>query len=465
MTNLLDRHWKGPGGVAELLAIALPLFVSNACETFMMFTDRLFLAKLGPENMSAAMGGGLSSFMFMTFFLGITGYTNALVAQHLGAGRPKRCPAAVTQAMIVAVAAVPLVLACIPVGNWLFAAVGVADKQLHPQRSYFTILMFGSVLALLRSSISSFFSGIGRTRIIMLSAVAAMAVNVFFNYVLIFGKLGFPQLGIKGAACGTIIGSFAGLLVVAGAYFSRYNREMYDVLGGLRFDRDMMMSLLRFGYPAGLEFFLNLTAFNLLVMAFHSYGVAVAAAVTIAFNWDMVSFIPLIGVNIGVTSLVGRYMGAKQPDTAHRATMSALKLATIYSLIVLVTFVTLPGVLVGIFEPKPGDGQTREAMETFRQALPLAVFMVRLVSIYIFADAVGIVFSGALRGAGDTFATMCLSVSTHWLLVGVVFPMVKVFGAPPRPAWLTAVTLIWVIGLVFYARYRTGRWRRIKLVE
>lgn len=437
--------------------MVFPLVMSQACETIMMFTDRLFLARLGPENMSAAMGGGLTCFMFTTFFIGLTGYSNALVAQYLGAGQLRKCPVVVAQALIISLLAYPVVLTGIPAGKWLFRVSGIAAEQLGPQTIYFRILMAGALFGMLRNSLATYFSGVGRTRIIMASAITSMIVNVFGNYVLIFGRLGIPALGIAGAAYGTIIGSVAGLVVVSFSYFGRKNRKRYAVLEGLHFDAAMMKKLVRFGYPSGLEFFLNISAFNLVVMLFHSYGLTVATAVTIAFNWDMLSFIPLIGVNIGVISLVGRYMGARNPEMAHRAAMSGLKLVCLYSFFIVLTFSIVPGFLVDVFSPAEGDA-------AFALSRPLAVFMVRMVSIYVFADAIGIVFGGALRGAGDTFVTMCLSVGAHWLMVLVLLPLVRVFGVSPYVAWSVAVALICVIGFAFYARYRTGRWRRLDLI-
>ncbi|MDX9978994.1 MAG: MATE family efflux transporter [Lentisphaeria bacterium] len=446
-----------PGGVAELLAIALPMVVSSACETLMMFVDRLFLSRLGPEYMSAAMGGGMTCFMFMTFFIGLTGYASPLVAQHLGAGQKKRCPVAVGQSFFIALLAYPLVLACIPAGHWLFRVSGTPALQLPHQTAYFDILVFGSILGLIRNCFSSFFSGIGRTRIIMLSAMASMIANVGANYLLIFGHCGFPRLGMAGAAYGTIFGSCVGMLILVAAYFQRQYREEFDILAGFRLDPAMMRKLFRLGSPSGLEFFLNMVAFNLLVLSFHSYGVAQAAAVTIAFNWDMVSFIPLIGVNIGVSSLVGRYMGAGNPDTAHRATMSGLRLALAYTVVMLVVFSTFARPLVTIFQGPDTAG--------FAETVPLAVFMVRLVALYVCADALGLVFSGALRGAGDTFWTMCLSVGTHWTMSLLTMWLIRRGHVSPRIAWLALVGFVWVIGGLFYARYRSGRWRLLKVVD
>ena len=95
------------GGLREMLAIALPMVVSQACETVLIFTDRLFLSRLGSVPMSAAMAGGLTSFMLMTFFIGLTGYATALVAQYLGAGRKGHCELVLSQAVFLSFLATP----------------------------------------------------------------------------------------------------------------------------------------------------------------------------------------------------------------------------------------------------------------------------------------------------------------------------------------------------------------------
>jgi MATE family multidrug resistance protein len=219
-----------------------------------------------------------------------------------------------------------------------------------------------------------------------------------------------------------------------------------------------MKRLLKFGYPAGVELLLNLLAFNAMILIFHSRGSATATAVTILFNWDMVSFVPLIGVGVGVTSLVGRYMGASNPDSAHRATMSGLKVGWVYSAFMLVLFVGFPELMVEVFRPG-------EPNEIFDNAVPIALFMMRTVAFYIMIEAVVIVCSSALRGAGDTFWAMCISVSLHWILVPVVYIMLNVFNASPQSAWVAVIGVFVVFTIFFYLRYRRGKWRTIKVIH
>ncbi len=437
-----------------MLAISAPMVVSHACETLLIFIDRLFLSRIGPEPMNAAMAGGLSSFMLMTFFVGLIGYTTALVAQYLGAGRKSQCCVVVTQAALLVVPATLIVFSCRPLVYWLFGLMDIPTAQREQQQMYFDILLYGTPLVLLRTTLSGFFSGIGRTRIVMIAAMVALIVNATANYVLIFGHLGFPALGLRGAAYGTLFASFCALMVLLAAYLQRSNRLEFSIGNCREFERTIMKKLLRYGSPAGVEMFLNLLAFTLIVLIFHSHGTVTATAVTIVFNWDLVSFVPLLGLQIGVVSLVGRYMGAGKPDVAERAALSGLKMGWIYSSLVLLLFVSLPQQMVGIFAPS-------ESNELFLAAAPLAVDMLRLAALYVLADATIVVFSGTLRGAGDTLWAMGLSVAMHWLMVPIVFVFLKVLNFSPITVWLAFVVFFLISSGLFFLRFRHGYWKTL----
>ncbi|MBF0121801.1 MAG: MATE family efflux transporter [Candidatus Omnitrophica bacterium] len=446
------------GSIQQMLAIALPMVVSQACDTAMIFTGRVFLSRLEPELMNAAMGGGLTVFMMMSFFIGLTGYSSALVAQYLGAGRKKECAVVITQAALFCVLAYLPILASRPLGHKMFEFMGISPEQLGPQNLYFDILLFAVIISLLRNVLSCFFSGIGRTRVVMVASFTSMIVNALLGYIFIFGKFGMPALGIRGAAYAAILGGLSGLLILITAYLKKKNRDEFSILDSFRFNRTVMSKLLRFGSPAGLEFFLNILAFNALVMIFHAHGLVTATAATIMFNWDMVSFVPLLGIEIAVTSMVGRFMGAGDPDSAHRSVMSGLKLGIVYTTIIFAFFIGIPQHLVEIFHPSVGS-------DVFREALPLAIFMIRLASLYVLVEAVLVVFIGALRGAGDTFWAMCISVSLHWLTVIVLLVVFRIFNLSPQAAWAFMVGIFFLFSVPVYLRYRSGKWRAMKVVE
>lgn len=456
MVGFLRKHFEGQGGINQLLVIALPMIASQACDTIMMFTDRLFLSQLSPTHMAASMSGGFTAFVFTAFFLGLTEYASPLVATYLGSGNEKKCPVVVTQALIVTLVGYPIVLACIPLGHLLFKYIGQDPQQIELSILYFNILMCGSILSIARNSLNCFFSGIGKTKIIMFSSIVTMTVNVAVNYVLILGKFGLPSLGIKGAAIGTITGNACGFLVVAIGYLLHHRAHQSLVFSeSLRFDKTIMKKLLKFGYPGGLEGFLEIIAYDFIILFFHSYGADVAAAVTIAFNWDIVAFIPLLGVHISVASLTGRFMGAREPDLARRTVFSALKLTSCYGLLMFLLFFVFPGPLSAIFIQDP---------ENNTALLELTRYMVAMVAFYVIAHGFHLVFWGALRGAGDTFWAMVITVTSHWMLVFGVVLMIRVFKLSPEVTWGVFVFTMPVIALAFYARYKTGKWRTIEVV-
>jgi MATE family multidrug resistance protein len=324
------------------------------------------------------------------------------------------------------------------------------------QTEYLNVLAAGCVLGMLRSVLGCYFSGIGRTGIVMVATIAAMTANVVLDYILIFGKLGFEPMGIEGAAIATISGSFCALIVLLSVYFSKHNRTAFSVFSSFHFDKVIMKNLLRFGWPAGVEFFLNFIFFSMMTGIFHSEGDVAATAVTIMFSWDLVSYIPLLGIEISITSLVGRYLGAKNPDAAYRSAISGIKFGIFYSAIILFLFVFVPDVLVNVFAP---DGPNL----VFEQAVPTAVNMIRIASFYVLAEAVMVAFIGALRGAGDTFFTMAASVTLNIFLLIVIYLALKVFDLPVEVSWAILVVCFLLFCVVLAVRFKSGKWKEIVL--
>ncbi len=450
--------YKKPGGINELLILALPMIISTAADGVMTFTDRLFMAKVGSEQMNAVMGGGVGLQVLMFFFIGLLGYSTALVAQYFGAGEKKNASKAAFQAILISFLAWPVILLLKPLGIHFFEFLKIPESQLGYQVKYFNLLAYGALFSILRHSLSCYFSGIGKTRIVMRATIVAMLINVALDYVLIFGRFGIKPMGIEGAAIASIIGSFGAVIMLCFAYFKKSNRLEFDVMKSFKFDWKIMKKLLHYGYPAGVELFLNFLAFFIMISLFHARGDVAATASTIMFNWDLVSFIPLLGMEIAVTSLVGRYMGAGRPQVAHRAAISGVKIGIFYSIIILVLFVFLPHWLVNIFKPD-------QNAEVFNSAIPTAVNMIRIASLYVLAEAVMVALVGALRGAGDTFFTMIASVASHWLFVPILYLSLNVFNLSIEISWFLLVIFFLIFCTVLIFRFKGGKWKKIKVID
>ncbi len=392
------------------------------------------------------------------FFTGLIGYSTALVAQYFGAGQKNNTTVASFQAIIIALFAWPVIVLLKPLLIWFFGVSELPPLQMELQIQYVTILAWGCVAGLMRHTLSCYFSGIGKTRIVMIATLAALVVNCVLCYILVYGKFGLPVMGVRGAAIAMVSGAASAAVILFAVYLGRVNRAEFSVLRSFRFDFKVMKKLLYFGSPAGIEMLLNMVAFTIIVGMFHSRGDVAATATTVMFNWDLMSFIPLLGVEIAVTSLVGRYMGAGRPQVAHRSAISGVKTGMFYSVIVLIFFVFFPHWLVQIFRPEVPD-------EIFSQAVPIAVRMIQIATLYVLAEAMMVAFIGALRGAGDTYFTMFASVTLHWLMVPVLYFTLKVWELPVVTSWFIIVVMFLLFCLVLYFRFRGGKWKEIKVVK
>lgn len=447
-----------PGGQKELLALALPMIIATACDGVMTFTDRLFLSKVGSEQMNASLAGGVALQMLTFFFIGLIGYTTALSAQYMGAGEKHNSSRTTFQGIIITLIAWPLIILIKPYLTSLFGLLNTPESQIAYQIEYISVLAWGVVFTLLRHTLSCYFVGIGRTKIVMQATVAAMLTNIVLDYILIFGKFGFQPIGITGAALATVAGSVVATIMLFTAYLGHKNNLEFSVSKSFRFSAEIMKKLLYFGSPAGLEMFLNFIAFFFMVALFQAQGDAASTATTIMFNWDMVSFIPLIGIETSVTSLVGRYMGAGRPQVAHRAALSGIKTGIIYSVVILMLFMFIPKALVMVFQPNvPSD--------IFNNAVPTAVSMIRIASLYVLLEAVMIALVGALRGAGDTHYTMLVSIITHWTFVPVLYLCLNVFNMSVPFSWFVLVLFFMIFSIVLVKRFRSGKWKKIKVIS
>ena len=443
-------------GVQDIIAIALPMVLSQASETVNLFVDRLFLSKLGKFHIAGAMSGGLTAFNIMSFFIGIIGYVSAVVAQNDGAGIKRNCSRATAQSIRLAFAGWPILMLMIPLVRLFFSAMGHLPEQIILEMSYFRILIFGSIFGLIRHSLAGFFIGLGRTRVVMIANALGMIVNIPANWILIFGKFGMPALGIVGAAYGTLLGSATIMFILLGIYLSPSYRKEYGTANALGFDRSLMMILLRYGTPAGLEIFFSITAFNFFVQLLYSYGANTAAAVTIVFNYDMLAFIPMMGLGFAASTLAGRYVGAGDIDGAEHSTRLTLLITWIYAASMMLIFVFGANTLVRIFTSGLEEGNSDIAL--------LASMMLRLAALYTMGDATQLIYAGALRGAGDTKFVMWISVGAHWFFAGIAWFFIKVLNISAVSVWVIFICFVLLLGVGMLLRYRLGGWRKMSLV-
>ena len=459
MIQYIKKRWSAESGYAEVLKISLPLILSTGSWSLQHFVDRMFLTWYSPAAIAASMPAGLANWTIISFFVGIAVYVNTFVAQYFGAKRPERIGPAVWQgihfAAITAVAVVPFYFAAPALFTFFHHSAEVEKLEIV----YFQILLFGAPFVVISNAISGFFSGLGKTWTVMWVNVAATAVNIVVDYVVIFGHAGFPEMGMAGAGWATVLAAvFSAILFFILMARAKYNRE-YHTLSGWRLEQEMFRRLLRFGAPNGFHFVLEVFAFTIFIFLVGEVGLIELAASNIAFNINMLAFLPMFGLSIGISVLVGQRLGENRPDLAEKVTWSGFHLGFTFFTTLGIGYFLLPGLFIFPFAAQADP-------VTFAPIGELAAVLLQFVALYSLADAGNMIFSGALKGAGDTRFVALASFAISWVFM--LIPSILalyVFGLGIYALWASVTMYVTGLCFSFWARFVKGKWKAMRVIE
>ena len=453
------RRWEGPGGVRELLAIAYPLVLSQMSLTVQVFVDRLFLTWYSTEAVAAAVTGLLVTWSVVGLCINTGEYVTTFIAQYYGAGRHRRIGAALWQGIYFSLLAGTCVAALSPLAGPLFALAGHAAPLREYEAAYSRILLLGAAPIVLMATLPSFYAGRGRTLPILLVQLLATALNAVLCYLWIFGRGGFPRGGVRGAALATVTSQAIGAAVYLGLVLRRSHRERFGTLASWRPEPALFARLLRYGLPAGLQFSIEIMAFAVFMVIVGRLGTPPLAATGIAFNLNMIVFMPFLGTGIAVSSLVGRYLGAGQPENAERSVWSAFRLGLVYLGVGSALYLLAPRLLLA---PYAAGGDPAAFAEVGRYS----VVLLRFVAVYSLFDMMSVIFAAALKGAGDTTYPLVVTLVLAWgVMVIPTYVLCTHLGGGVYAAWTTASAYIFLVGLLMLRRFRRGGWKSLRVIE
>ncbi len=440
----------------EVFRVALPLMISAGTFSLVLFADRTLLLYYDGPSMSASMAGGAMFWVITCLPVGIVSMSGAIVAQHVGAEEPNRIGRLVWQSVWLALAFIPWFALIAANAAWLFRVTGQPESLIALEATYLRILMIGAIGLVLENALSGFFSGTEQTAVIMWVSVASGVLNFFLDLALIFGFGPIPALGIAGAAIASVIAFWFKVFVFAGLLLWVQRESLYKLRAGFGFDRRVFGSLLFFGFPTGLMYLIESSGFTVILLRIGNLGDVPLRATTMAINFNMIAFIPLMGVSIAVSVLVGRHLLQSGPARATQSVVAALGIGLIYSSIWLFAYLAIPDVMLSLYDSADATGETK-------QAIGLARGLMKFVAIYVVLDAAQIIFAGSLRGAGDTWFVMIsgLTASAIALLVGFIW---EPTGDTLHWWWYMIAFWIWLLAALLATRFALGRWKSMRMV-
>jgi MATE family multidrug resistance protein len=462
--------------IREVWSIAWPVVLTMMSYTTMQFVDALMVARVDAISVAAQGNGSVWSFTVISFLFGIVTMVNAFVSQNIGAGKQEEAARYAWAGIWLSVFAWIALL--IPFGFLL----PTIFRMMHPgeprlvelETAYAQILLFGGVVTVITKAIAQFFFGIQRPRVIAAAAIIGNLVNLVGNFILIFGEAGLPAwglpgipgtpaLGVAGAAIATLIGTAVEGAIPLAIFLSRCSQERYRSRSVWRFDSARTLEIIRLGWPNALQFSNEIICWAI----FMSYLVGLFGPLHLVAGWGTLrymhmAFMPAVGFSVATTSLVGKYIGAGQPEVAAQRARVAVGMAMVY--------MTVCGLLMAIFRDDLlhvftlGEETTPEdAAEILR----IGSGMMICAAIFQTFDALGIVYSGALRGAGDTIVPGVLTVVLSWTVIvgGGWLLATRVPEWSSLGPWIASAVYIILLGFAMAGRFESGRWKRIRLVH
>ena len=442
----------------EVLRLAWPLIATQASFTLMLFGDRLLLARYNEVAIQAALPGGLLSFTLCCGFMSVAGYTSTFVAQFFGAKNWAACSRSTAQGVLFSLITAPLLLLLIFPGRWLLIHAGHAPEVLDAELPYFTILMLGTIATPLNAAISSYFTGQGRTRITMVITIISNVVNLLFDYFLIFGKFGFPEMGIRGAAWATVGATFISPIILFFIYFSRKEHRQFQTRSTFKYDHLLFWRMIRFSLPSGIHLALDLASFSLFVLLTGRMGAVALAASNIALSINTLAFMPLIGFGIATSIIVGQYQGRCDSEHATQSAHAACQIALLYMLSIGAVFVLFPDFFIQMFLRNQADGFAQEIIHVGR-------ILLVILTLWGIADVSNLVYGSALKGAGDTRFVMIFSVALAWLmLVPGQLVIIEWLKCDIVVAWWWTGLYVAFLGIGFALRFFHGGWKKINVI-
>ncbi|MEM7033790.1 MAG: MATE family efflux transporter [Chloroflexota bacterium] len=437
--SLLQRVWR----------LALPVLLTNLLQSFVSVVDVYMVGRLGPIAIAAIGMSTAIQFLVLVMVLSVSAGAMSLIAQAKGARDSARMSFVTRQAIT---SGVMLALVLTAIGYFsaepLLTLInsGGDPEAVILGTQYLQIVFLGTIFLILNMVINRLMQGAGDTVTPLYLTAGLNVLNIAFNYVLMFGLGPIPALGVPGAAIGTVLARFLG--AVLGFVIIYSGRNVVKVLPGGTYQPDwrLITDIFSIGVPSGIQgIFRNGSRLLVIgILTSTEVGTYGAAALAIGFQVESLAFMPVLGINVAATSLVGQALGSWQTLEARLRGNMAIYLGIGVMIILASPIVIFAPLIIRLFDPS--------AHPVVAQA---GVAYLRINTVSLPFTAIAMVANGALRGAGDSFPGM---VSTLLNKAAITVGLAYLF-AFPLGMGSTGVWIGLVIGTVFDALYMALRWR------
>jgi putative MATE family efflux protein len=431
--------------------VSLPIIMVEATETLDHLIDTLFLARVGITELGAIAVADTVMLLFMILPLSLVDAMQILTARRVGQRRPDAVGAIFNQALLITMM---LCLTCVValkffspvVANWIVESepVGAAVD------GYLQIDAYSIPLAGITFAYSALLTSMGKTRALIPATIIVVVMDIILNYLFIFGKFGCPEMGMRGAAVGSIGAELAAAVFLTIYVLRSFKREGYGFFRFRGFDWKVTRLLRNLSAPMVAQGFLEDARWFVFFLIIERMGTQSLAVANIVFTCYLVFCIPSEGFAETACSMVSRFIGKNRADRIGEVLSSATGGAILATAPLIVLALFVPQWLVAVFAP--GEdllGQSNAGLRVMAIAMLVAI--------------PAEMWFTAVEGTGDTLAALGIDLLLTLVMLGATYFAAIYFAWPLTMVWM-AVPITWLTGLAAsYGWMQSGIWKRLEV--
>lgn len=446
MSLLPDKNYS-----KKILSIVLPAIAGLSSHILISIVDTAMVGRLenAKENLAAMGLGVLATWAIVSFFSSFSTGTHILVAREEGKGNYEACKKILNTSLIFGFITGLffglLIYFVAPHFSWLIAK----DKTVEKLTSdYISFRFLGLPFFLMIVAFRGFFFGIGHTKIFMISGIILNVVNIFLNWILIYGNLGAPKLGLKGAALASSISTVVDFFFYLYVTFLAYYRKKYHSKKFITFSTNIMKSIIKLSLPVSFQNIFILIGFLIFLAIIGFIGTLYQAATQVVISIIFIALLPCFAFGIAAQTLVGNNIGKKNFDLAEKYGIETLKLIILFTSLIALIFVFTPKVLLYLIT------NDKLIIATASPALKIA----GIAQIFY---GIAIVLAYILQSAGLSFFVMKAEVLTNWLIFLPLAFLSVIFKLGFKVTWLSLPIYIFIYSLILLKKFLEGKWKTL----
>lgn len=426
--------------------VAYPIILGSIAQNLINFTDTAFLGRVGEIALGAGAIGGLFYLAVIMLGLGFGTGAQIIIARRLGEGRLKKIGEVVIHTVIFLTFLAILVFLLLRYGSVIILKYSIDSNAIYNGSiDFLKIRSFGIFFAFINMSFRSFYVGIAKTKVITYTTIVLATVNIFLDYVLIFGKMGMPEMGIRGAALASVIAEISAMIFFVIYTITTVDYRKYDLFCFNSFRLEKLNKIFKISIPMMIQQFISLSVWFVFFLFVEKIGEMALAVSNIIRSIYVIAMVPVWGFATATNTLVSYLIGMKRQDEV---------LSLIYKIAVLCFFGVLFIVSLGLFFPR----MIMEIYTNQQELIELGIPVLYIVSVGALFLSVGFVLLNGVSGTGKTNVSLIIEIAVLAVYVVYTYMLIIVFKTDVTGAWTSELVYGLLLSLVSWGYLKTNRW-------